>query len=726
MSLLANLPNRAHGPLALLRRLGVSRLTIALAVLLAVVLGIVGYRETSTPQFCRSCHEMGYYYDTWRHSSHQPINCEECHLGANVKDMIITKIGAMKEIMVHSAKRPVAAQVPRKANVADAVCRKCHEPPRGDLVYHQLRITHDAHLARGMHCQECHSNVVHGGRTGFINTPSMAGCLKCHNGDKAPNNCNLCHLKLGEINQPAYNPAWVQAHRDNLTTIGREACKSCHGEQFCTSCHQSVPPHGPGWLNDHQKTKQTDLQRCATCHQPRTGEAMALFCIDCHNAKRAHGPQYVLTHPQDFQQRSETCRLCHQQNFCASCHNIYRPHPLDWLAKHGKESKTGKSNCATCHPRRSCEECHTHGRPPSHTNEWRHKHGQAAAADDQNCSQCHTRQMCRQCHQTNPPSSHRQPAWPLRAHGAVAQAEPKFCKICHDQQDCSRCHGGIQMPHPTDWRKAHSQTAAARSRQVCLKCHKVEDCNTCHRGSMPASHQTNWVQRHGKIAASRSANCYFCHENRLCAACHALPMPHPSGWSKPQAHGRAAQSQPDKCATCHQRTDCLRCHGRRPPASHRQPDFQSQHASQGPDGVLCSLCHGRNSCQSCHQGVAMPHSGSFRAGGHGKVAQNNPGACGVCHKDKKFCQNCHAAMPPSSHAAASWKSAHGKGDKRLCTMCHGANACTACHQSLKKSPHADDWAMTHKAKAKFDKSANCFMCHKIDYCQQCHPDAKLK
>jgi nitrate/TMAO reductase-like tetraheme cytochrome c subunit len=723
MPRLSSLLRHADQALGFLQRFGITRLTIVVGALLVILLGAWGFRETSTPQFCRSCHEMGYYYNTWHSSSHHELNCEECHLGANVKDMIVTKIGAAREILVHAAKKPQAAEVPRRAEIADEVCRKCHEPPAGEFRYHLLRMTHQNHLDRGMHCTDCHRNVVHGGRTGFKNTPPMAGCLTCHNGDKAPNNCSLCHLKLGEMKPPVYNPAWVQQHRENLKSTGRDRCQTCHGEEFCRSCHQTVPPHGSDWLVQHRKTTKAQLPDCAACHQPRTGEEMALFCIDCHNARRAHGPNYVLTHPQDFQQRSESCRLCHDQNFCASCHQIYRPHPLDWVSKHGQAVHSGSKNCATCHPNRFCQECHSKGRPASHTKDWRQKHGEAARTGQEACKTCHTPQMCRQCHATQPPASHRGGAW-LQRHGPEAMVEKSFCTICHDQQTCTECHG-VQMPHAADWRKVHSQQSAARNRQACLKCHKVEFCNTCHRGSMPPSHQTNWLQRHGRESLQTQAKCSLCHDGRLCNACHALPMPHPAGWGK-GAHRIPAQQRPEKCATCHQPGDCLRCHGKRPPASHRQRDFDRQHATQGVDGALCGLCHGADSCRRCHQGLAMPHSAEFRAGEHGKIAERTPQACAKCHGSPKVCLACHGSLPPAFHSDKTFRSGHGSGQKQLCVLCHGKDACVSCHASLKKSPHADDFAMTHKAKAKFTKDASCFLCHKVGYCQQCHPDAVLK
>jgi nitrate/TMAO reductase-like tetraheme cytochrome c subunit len=706
-----------------LQQFGITRITIVAVVLLFILGGSWGFHASSTPQFCRSCHEMGYYYQTWNSSSHHDINCENCHLGPNVASMIKTKVGALKEIFVHTTQKPVEAQVPRTAEIADAVCRKCHEPKQGELHYHLQRITHQEHLDRGMHCTECHSNVVHGGRTGFKNTPPMTGCMRCHDGEQAPNNCSVCHLKLGEISPSVYNPEWVKTHRANLEDTGRENCKICHGEQYCNSCHQTVPPHGSNWQLQHQKTERTELPKCATCHVPRVGEDMALFCIDCHKSRSAHGPQYVLTHPQDYQQRPQTCTLCHEQNFCTSCHQIYRPHGLDWVDKHGPKAREPKSNCATCHPNRFCQECHTSGRPASHKAEWRLKHGQAAASGVQGCSTCHKPAMCRSCHEKQPPSSHRNATTWNKAHGAVAQGGTSFCYICHDRSACNSCHGGVQMPHSAAWPREHSRSAA-RNRQVCQKCHKPDYCNSCHAGTRPPSHEKDWVRRHGPTSQAAGAKCSMCHSKRLCDTCHVLPMPHPTNWKK--SHGGTAENQPARCAICHQSKDCLRCHTKKP-ASHRRNNFDKQHATQGPNGALCSLCHGSNSCLKCHQGLAMPHSPDFKMGEHGQGALRSPTACAKCHSQPKVCLTCHDGMAPSGHDQKTFRQSHGNNaNDAYCALCHGKQACTSCHSKLTKSPHADDFSMEHKAVAKFERKAKCFLCHKIDYCQQCHEDAVLK
>ena len=706
------------------KRLGVTRLTLVVVAILVILAGSWGFQESNRPGFCRSCHEMEYHYRTWRASSHHEVPCEECHMRPGFWGMVRTKMHGAYLVAIHVKDKPSEAQIPLVAEVPDEVCLKCHEQTPAEVRYHLIRMTHQRHLERGMACADCHANVVHGGRAPYKNTPSMDSCYRCHDGKQAPNNCGLCHVKLGEIRPPLYNENWVKWHRKNLEDVGRSRCQSCHGEQFCRSCHQTVAPHGAGWVAKHTSTTKQELTQCATCHTPRRGEAMARFCTECHAARRAHGPQYVTTHPQEYRREPEACRRCHEDRFCSECHDISRPHPRGWTSGHGAASREQGRDCTVCHPTRFCEECHTSGRPDSHDSKWARDHGDAAEASAGNCRLCHKTPMCQKCHSRHRPDSHEHKAWST-THGPLATANSKRCRACHEQQECRKCHGGVQMPHPGGWRKSHRDARVTRDKSRCAVCHTQEACDTCHRGSIPASHEARWLEKHGSASQGQGANCRLCHTERLCSACHALPMPHPEGWAVKE-HGKAAQEKPGPCATCHESDDCLQCHATLPPSSHGQDNFDKQHASQGPNGALCALCHGANSCLACHKGVPMPHAQEFKIKQHGPLAQRGPDACAACHESEKECLSCHENLPPSGHQEEAFKEQHGeKANAVLCGLCHGADSCKTCHAKLEKSPHPEKFALEHKT-AKFTKDATCLLCHKFEYCQMCHPDAELK
>lgn len=437
-----------------------------------------------------------------------------------------------------------------------------------------------------------------------------------------------------------------------------------------------------------------------------------------------HPPQFILAHAKVARDDKKSCAQCHEPKYCSSCHAAYTTHPLNWLLKHGEVKKKGILQCEQCHPQRACQRCHTEGRPPTHDNRWLQTHGLAAELQT-SCWECHTHKGCQTCHKKLRPADHKASNW-RRIHGSEAKGLWGRCYACHGREGCGSCHGGVIMPHDADWLQTHGGEAASRQGKACQQCHPRDMCSTCHQRSMPQSHLQNWTPKHGAASRRSDARCSMCHRQSTCTNCHGLPMPHPAQWGK-AAHSSAAVAEPGKCAQCHEAGDCLKCHQKKAPSWHGQKGFAKQHASARYDRALCDLCHGKQSCTSCHQGLTMPHPDDFVAGKHGPMAASRPQVCAQCHKDTKVCQSCHEAMPPASHQTKSFAQKHGdRVDPKYCALCHGANSCTTCHSQLKKSPHPDDWAMTHKRVASFDRKAKCFLCHKIDFCQSCHEDARLK
>ncbi|MDD2903940.1 MAG: NapC/NirT family cytochrome c, partial [Syntrophales bacterium] len=94
--------------------------------------------RTSTPQFCASCHEIEFAYNTWRTSSHTTnregfvADCMDCHLPApqdtyeffyaktlhGVKDVIAHVLGGVYD---HEKNRQKAY-----ASIKNDQCLKCH------------------------------------------------------------------------------------------------------------------------------------------------------------------------------------------------------------------------------------------------------------------------------------------------------------------------------------------------------------------------------------------------------------------------------------------------------------------------------------------------------------------------------------------------------------------------------------------------------------------------
>jgi len=646
------------------------RRTIPLWVLVVVGLPIVLFLGgtavvvTNQPVFCSSCHEMDLHYATWRQSSHRDVGCEECHVMSGTVSMFRSKLAALRLVKRHAAGNVAASAI--QGHVPDANCKRCHPTSPELVTYHGLRITHKAHREMEVSCTFCHDRVVHGPKwlytgvtseakekqlmvgTAYAFTPTMETCYKCHDGKKAPNECSTCHVSLGERRPSAFDPAWVQAHTQEVQRTGEEECARCHTQDFCQNCHRSANPHRADWIAQHPDEARSRPTGCYSCHlapaerKPARVQEMA-FCRACHELRLEHKQvNWGQVHGKESLADPSECQKCHTSSWCASCHSITRPHPQEWLALHTSAATRDPKNCQTCHTQQFCNECHQSGKPPaSHKSDWLIRHKDSARAPSPGCSVCHTTDFCQKCHSQKPPASHGR-LW-LSQHGVVSQMQGQSCTLCHEKSFCNTCHGVI-MPHPPDWVKKHPPTAA-REHKLCDQCHRKEGCETCHRGALPESHSTSqWMAQHGAQAKRTDAQCTLCHRTDFCRSCHGTQVPHPSGW-RDAPHARSAQAEPEMCLRCHKEADCTKCHG-----------------------------------------LQMPHPDTWLTD-HGKQAAAAPGKCVTCHRQgHNDCSSCHSALAPSSHQASDWSAQHGvagAGEMDLCILCHGDDACNTCHAKRK-------------------------------------------
>jgi nitrate/TMAO reductase-like tetraheme cytochrome c subunit len=639
--------------------------SVPLWALLAIGMPVVLFAGGSAvvlsnqPIFCTSCHEMDLHYATWRQSAHRNVGCEECHVVPGTLNMFKRKINALRLVKRHAAGEVKASVI--QGHVPDANCKRCHPQTPELITYHGLKITHRKHWEMGEKCTYCHDRVVHGPKwlytgvsstqkiqevsTPYKFTPTMEGCYRCHDGKKAPNTCSTCHVTLGERKPSAFDPAWVEAHRDEVRRRGGEDCQRCHLQVFCDTCHKAANPHRSDWVQHHPEEARKNASGCYSCHQapaeerPKEARQM-VFCRSCHELRTEHkGTDWQVIHGAESLKNPSACQRCHTQSWCSDCHSISRPHPQEWLARHPAEASRASQNCQTCHTDQFCAACHKgkKGVPESHKHDWLSHHKDTAQVSEESCQVCHKPDFCQSCHAKKAPGSHGS-QW-LTQHGAASKSQPVACLLCHKEQFCNQCHG-MEMPHPKVWVATH-QKVASKDRSTCDRCHRKESCETCHRGAFPTSHAPpDWLARHGKQAKQTGADCAICHRSAFCASCHGLPMPHPNGWGK-APHGDAAKKDKDSCVRCHQDKYCTSCHG-----------------------------------------VAMPHPDTWVTE-HGAKALSSATSCARCHgQGKHECTTCHAALPPSTHQKPDWTQQHaqvGVGNESLCQMCHGKNACLDCH-----------------------------------------------
>ncbi len=139
--------------------------------------------RTSTPQFCSSCHEIQWAYNTWKTSTHVNnaqgfvADCMDCHLPAphDTVNFFYTKaLHGMKDVFAHlmmddpgeydHAKNRARAY----ATFKNDQCQKCHRniaylpTKRGAMLAHkQVLYPRPGYEKK---CVDCHYDLVHNER----------------------------------------------------------------------------------------------------------------------------------------------------------------------------------------------------------------------------------------------------------------------------------------------------------------------------------------------------------------------------------------------------------------------------------------------------------------------------------------------------------------------------------------------------------------------------------
>ncbi len=317
---------------------------------------------TSRPQFCRSCHNMEPYYDSWQESSHKDVSCVKCHFppgaGEKVRGKLMGLVQLLKYVTESAGPRPVA-------EISDASCLRCHDTRllSGRVEFHGVPFDHRPHLSklrRGKQLRgtSCHSQVMQGKHMSVTTST-----------------CFLCHFKDGMFNE---------------------------GLGACTRCHQ-IPEEtfdlGGGVKFSHELAYERGVD-CANCHGDLirgNGEVPYERCIVCHNREDdlKQIDDHVFLHQKHVTDHKVDCLECHleiQHSLdphkiehaaadCKSCHPNQHGEQVRMLLGEGAKSISAqRSSMAVA--RIACPSCHQAKEvSPTGTVLWR--------ASTEVCTQCH-------------------------------------------------------------------------------------------------------------------------------------------------------------------------------------------------------------------------------------------------------------------------------------------------------------------------------------------------
>ncbi|MBE0447713.1 MAG: NapC/NirT family cytochrome c [Actinobacteria bacterium] len=249
-----------------------------IVIIAIVALGLFGYgaiKFTSTPGFCYNCHEMHPAVDNWKESVHAEVTCYACHMEPGVVPLLVHKVKAYKEIIAHftvfNKPNPPKIHAQEKEPVNES-CGRCHSFNRTMGFGGGLNVPHKLHIDKKLKCTTCHGRVVHGDAK--ERSPKMELCMKCHNGETAPDACGVCHTKMGTPeNHKQAN--WYQVHGQMSKTVN---CNACHNwrPDWCMQCHKQKPKsHLVRWRANHGAPAKASRSGCNACHKLD-------FCMNCH------------------------------------------------------------------------------------------------------------------------------------------------------------------------------------------------------------------------------------------------------------------------------------------------------------------------------------------------------------------------------------------------------------------------------------------------------------
>ncbi len=638
MSPRGTLPQRFSRPLKLAIQIGI------LVVILAAV-STVGFIEYSGQSgFCKNCHIMEPYYESWASSSHNDVPCIKCHYAPGIKAEAMGKVQAANQVVKYITG---TYGIKPWAEIEDAACLRsgCHEQRKleGVVVYKGVRFDHAEHLGelrRGkqLRCTSCHSQIVQGEHV----TVTESTCYLCHfKGTPAGQpiaGCIGCHSSLSRFTSPA---GFVVDHPQYIEDL--VSCVSCHqkvtfgsgaAEQArCFSCHNR-----PERLDQFENTTLVHSVHiadhnveCMQCHVPMEHRVVALastFELDCRACHQG-------TH--DLQQRMYAGIGGHRiENMpssmflasvsCQGCHEL----PTQ-VRGHEEVQLAGEASCLSCHGTRYANIL------PSWQQEMERRLGRMDAVVKGAQRTLGTAPLRGRATADSLLRLARENVEFVRqgkgAHN-IAFAD-ELLRAALDLVRQAVTSGSLPYDVP------EADLGPSVSENMCLQCHlgierravQFQGAEFDHQahvlgGALACTQCHTPIDEHGGTTLTARSSCEACHHRQIrpmnCARCHAGPG------GAPEATIELTTG--DFSHAVHRAADlaCSECH--------RAPNVSAS-------GLRCETCHEQHhqpeaTCLSCHRdGAQAKHALSFA---HSQCAQCHGSAVeGLDRWSRQICTTCH-------------------------------------------------------------------------------------
>ncbi len=507
----------------------------ALIAATGLIVLLLMVQASSQPTFCGTCHIMAPYYESWKHSSHQDVDCVDCHIPPGVSHELRKKWEALS--MVASYFTGTYGTNPW-TEIDDSACLQCHERRllSSQELFGDVLFDHSPHLSelrkgKKLRCTSCHSQIVQGQHIAVT-----------------ASTCILCHFKGEQFGQDTRQCTLCHTVPDNVITKGLLTFDHGDVERFdmnCESCHagSSSPTDG-----------RVPRERCFTCHNEDTrlaeyGDTDLMHrmhvtdhkvdCLNCH-LEIQHGASRHLGN-----------ELAETQ--CASCHDLghSRQHSLyAGIGGRGVPPMPAPMFLAGV----SCESCHQ---------QWAGHDSQSALGTEISCMSCHgpryrpvyfrwketmasrTRALRSQFDRTaalfagtepEPLQNARHNLELVENGRGVHNVRFSYALLARSHDQLNEARAGLdrsglkrpwpEVPYESPCMPCHQgiedQTGSSFGREFRHSRHVVDQkipCETCHR-----SHEEKEV---GEVLRFGSEGCASCHHSQPdvdCLSCHSSIM----------------------------------------------------------------------------------------------------------------------------------------------------------------------------------------------------------
>lgn len=237
---------------------------------LVVLVGIPTYLALQ-PAFMERFEEYETATQTLPGSLHAGLRCQQCHIEPGIVPQTVHAARMFAEFYISFV--PIDRQPDLVNTPTNEGCNQCHMELRTVSPSGDLNIPHRAHVEMlGMQCVDCHDHLVHEVGPDGTGIPPMEGCLTCHDGETAKDDCSACHTDK-DPPDTHLEAEWVFVHPDEVD----DGCNECHDwtADWCADCHAQRPDsHTEEWRAEHQFRVES-RRNCEACHE---GD----FCIECH------------------------------------------------------------------------------------------------------------------------------------------------------------------------------------------------------------------------------------------------------------------------------------------------------------------------------------------------------------------------------------------------------------------------------------------------------------